>query len=103
MCLVFPSVSGTRTCWDIVVFSHSLVFAFVLSWIVSFVAFPRLPERWTRFQLFSYFFIVTASHGVLDAMTNGRLGIAFFAPFDDTRYFFRSGLLRVTHQKHGPA
>lgn len=22
-------------------------------------------------------------------MTNGGLGIAFFAPFDDTRYFFR--------------
>jgi membrane-bound metal-dependent hydrolase YbcI (DUF457 family) len=31
---------------------------------------------------------VTASHGVLDAMTDGGLGIAFFAPFDNTRYFF---------------
>jgi len=29
-----------------------------------------------------------ASHGVLDAMTNGGLGLAFFAPFDNTRYFF---------------
>src|SRR5262249_15645291 len=29
--------------------SHSLVFAFVLSWIVAFVAFPRPPERWTRY------------------------------------------------------
>jgi inner membrane protein len=25
---------------------------------------------------------------VLDAMTNGGLGVAFFAPFDTTRYFF---------------
>jgi hypothetical protein len=25
-------------------------------------------------------FVVTASHGILDAMTDGGLGIAFFAP-----------------------
>jgi inner membrane protein len=68
--------------------SHSLAFALVLSCIVTFLAFPRLPERWTRFLLFSYFFVVTASHGALDAMTNGGLGVAFFAPFDNTRYFF---------------
>jgi len=68
--------------------SHSLAFALVLSCAVAFLAFPRLPERWTRFLLFSYFFVVTASHGALDAMTNGGLGIAFFAPFDNTRYFF---------------
>jgi len=29
----------------------------------------------------------TASHGVLDAMTDGGLGVAFLAPFDDARYF----------------
>ena len=38
--------------------------------------------------LFLYFFFCTASHGVLDAMTNGGLGVAFFSPFDTTRYFF---------------
>jgi inner membrane protein len=76
--------------------SHSLVFAFVLSWIVTFVAFPRLPERWTRFLLFSCFFIVTASHGALDAMTDGGLGIAFFAPFDNTRYFFPFRPIKVS-------
>jgi inner membrane protein len=32
-------------------------------------------------------FLITASHGVLDAMTNGGLGIAFLSPFDATRYF----------------
>jgi inner membrane protein len=94
MCSVFPSVSGTRTCWDIAV-SH-ILFAFVLSWIVTFVAFPRLPERWTRFLLFSCFFIVTASHGALDAMTDGGLGIAFFAPFDNTRYFFPFRPIKVS-------
>ena len=38
--------------------------------------------------LFLYFFFCTASHGLLDAMTNGGLGVAFFSPFDTTRYFF---------------
>jgi inner membrane protein len=33
-------------------------------------------------------FLITCSHGVLDAMTNGGLGIAFFSPFDTKRYFF---------------
>jgi len=36
----------------------------------------------------SLLFLTTASHGFLDAMTNGGLGIAFFSPFDPTRYFF---------------
>ena len=33
-------------------------------------------------------FVITASHGVLDAMTNGGLGVAFFSPFNTRRYFF---------------
>jgi hypothetical protein len=32
-------------------------------------------------------FLATASHGVLDATTNGGLGVAFFSPFDNRRYF----------------
>jgi inner membrane protein len=35
-----------------------------------------------------YFGLVTMSHGFLDALTDGGLGIAFFVPFDATRYFF---------------
>jgi len=33
-------------------------------------------------------FVSTASHGLLDACTDGGLGVAFFSPFDTTRYFF---------------
>jgi inner membrane protein len=73
-------------------FSHSLFFAFVLSCILAFLTL----ERWTRFLLFSYFFAVTASHGALDAMTDGGLGIAFFAPFDNTRYFFSFRPIKVS-------
>src|SRR5262245_44962050 len=39
-------------------------------------------------RLWAFFFLATSSHGVLDAMTNGGLGVAFFAPFSDVRYFF---------------
>ena len=46
--------------------------------------------------LFCYFFVVTASHGILDAMTDGGLGVAFFAPFDDTRYFFPFRPIKVS-------
>lgn len=28
------------------------------------------------------------SHGLLDALTNGGLGVGLLLPFDDTRYFF---------------
>jgi inner membrane protein len=53
--------------------SHSFAFALGLSWLVAFLAFPRLPQRWTRFLLFSYFFVVTASHGALDGeLSNTR-------------------------------
>jgi inner membrane protein len=42
--------------------------------------------RW--FFYFILFFLLTASHGVLDAFTNGGLGIALLSPFDNTRHFF---------------
>jgi inner membrane protein len=38
--------------------------------------------------LFLWFTAVTASHGLLDALTDGGRGIAFFAPFSNHRYFF---------------
>jgi len=38
--------------------------------------------------LFLWFTAVTLSHGLLDAMTNGGRGIAFFSPFSNHRYFF---------------
>ena len=32
--------------------------------------------------------LAAASHGLLDALTNGGRGVAFFAPFVDTRWHF---------------
>jgi len=38
--------------------------------------------------LWMYFTAVIASHGLLDAFTNGGRGVAFFAPFSNHRFFF---------------
>lgn len=76
----FGSVLGHRG------LSHSLLFAAGLAAVVVAAFFRRAPGSRTR--LWFYFFLATASHGFLDALTDGGPGIAFFAPFDDTRYFF---------------
>ena len=68
-------------------FTHSLVFAALLAGVVAVGVFRRGASWIGRFPLFAYLFLATASHGVLDAMTNGGLGVAFFSPFDNRRYF----------------
>ena len=49
-----------------------------------------------RLRMWIYFFLATASHGFLDAMTDGGLGIAFFSPFDNQRYFLPWTPIRVS-------
>ena len=69
--------------------THSFSFAALLGFVVVLVWFRELPIFSTRWLLLvTYFFVVTASHAVLDAFTNGGLGVAFFAPFTGERYFF---------------
>ena len=68
--------------------THSLLFAALLGAAVALLAFPAEPAPGFRGRLWLYLFLATASHGVLDALTNGGLGVAFFAPFENTRYFF---------------
>lgn len=68
--------------------THSIFFAALLALgVVSFV-FPRGVPKLSRFSLWLFLFLATASHGFLDAMTNGGLGVAFFAPFYNARFFF---------------
>ncbi|MBK9307975.1 MAG: metal-dependent hydrolase [Nitrospira sp.] len=67
--------------------THSLFFAGLLS-AVLVMLWHRQHSTSAKARLFVYFFLCTASHGVLDAMTDGGLGVAFFSPFDTTRYFF---------------
>ena len=65
--------------------THSILF----SVIFGLLAAARLRPEWRKegWKLALLMIAVTASHGLLDAFTNGGRGIAFFAPFDKTRYF----------------
>ena len=69
-------------------FFHSLAFALLVSVLVVMLAFPSFrlfSKKW--WSVLAFFFIVTASHGILDSMTDKGMGVGFFIPFDNTRYF----------------
>lgn len=74
--------------------SHSLPFALAFG---AAAAWP-LARLWrVDFRLlWLYFFLCLASHGLLDALTGGGLGIAFFAPFTNERYFLDFRPIRVS-------
>jgi len=74
-------------------FTHSLVFASLLAALLTLLFFRREQVRgW----IFLYLFFCGASHGLLDAMTNGGLGVAFFSPFDNARHFLPWRPIRVS-------
>jgi inner membrane protein len=77
-------------------FTHSLVFAALLATTVGLVMWRGGISGIGRVSLLGYLFVATASHGLLDAMTNGGLGVTFFSPFDNTRYFLPWRPIRVS-------
>jgi inner membrane protein len=72
---------GHRGLW------HSIPFAALVAALVCAAAFPRARLGFSRARAWAYLFLATASHGLLDCLTNGGLGVALFSPFDDERYF----------------
>jgi inner membrane protein len=77
-------------------FTHSLLFAVLLAGAVAVVMSWRRTSGIGRFALFGYLFLATASHGLLDSITNGGLGVAFFSPFNNNRYFLPWRPVRVS-------
>lgn len=69
-------------------FSHSLFFAALLAVAATLLFTPSTPNSRSLLLLGTYLFLATASHGFLDAFTDGGLGVAFFSPFGNARYFF---------------
>ncbi|MGH7374891.1 MAG: metal-dependent hydrolase [Candidatus Rokuibacteriota bacterium] len=65
-------------------FSHSLLFAAGVA-LPGAAAYRALRSGFRRALLF--LFVSAASHGILDAFTNGGLGIAFLWPWSGVRYF----------------
>jgi len=73
---------GHRGLW------HSIPFAAFASAGVAALAFPRARPALSRSRAWLYLFLATASHGVLDAATDGGLGVALLAPFDAQRFLW---------------
>ena len=77
-------------------FTHALAFAVLLAGAIVILGFRDSTSGLSRFSMWTYFLLATASHGLLDAMTDGGLGVAFFAPFDNHRYFLPWTPIRVS-------
>jgi inner membrane protein len=77
-------------------FTHSLLFAALLASTLIFIGLRKALPSLGRTTLWLYLFLASASHGFLDAMTDGGLGVAFFSPFDNQRYFLPWTPIRVS-------
>ena len=68
-------------------FTHSLTFALILASVTAAAIAIGKSSRFS-WPILIYLFLCTASHGILDAMTSGGIGVALFSPFSDQRVFF---------------
>ena len=76
--------------------THSLAFAAVFAALVVRLVFRDARWRSAWLRLWGAFFAALVSHAVLDAMTDGGQGVAFFAPFSDARWHFPWQPIRVS-------
>lgn len=68
--------------------THSLVFAFGLGLLLTLLSGPLCARlRVSQVRLFLWLTLVIASHGLLDALTDGGRGIALLWPFTNHRFF----------------
>ena len=74
-------------------FTHSLAFALAAA-LVGGCCHRALRSGFAR--AFLFIMAATASHGILDAFTNGGLGIAFLWPFSSERYFAPYQVIEVS-------
>jgi inner membrane protein len=75
-------------------FTHSIVFAALLA--SAALMFAREEQPGERRRSWLFFFLATCSHGMLDTITSGGGGVAFFAPFDNQRYRLPWELIEVS-------
>jgi inner membrane protein len=74
-------------------FTHSLAFALALGIIAALIASLLRSKRLNAFLFIS---IAAASHGLLDMLTNGGLGVALLWPYSSERMFFPWRVINVS-------
>ena len=67
-------------------FTHSIFFALLYAAACALLLHTRFP----------FIFLCTVSHTLLDALTDGGLGVAFLSPFSNERYFLPWTPIRVS-------
>jgi len=67
-------------------FTHSIFFSVLLGILTAFLFKPE--NTMERAKYVFIFSCCALSHCLFDACTNGGLGVAFFSPFSNERYFF---------------
>jgi inner membrane protein len=78
-------------------FFHSFFFCLLLAFLLTHLFYKSEKPFGRNYLLFVlYFFLCGASHGLLDMMTSGGLGVAIFSPFENSRYFFGWRPIRVS-------
>ena len=77
-------------------FSHSFIFALFFGIFITFIFYTKHFLSKKGILLIFFFLLCTASHSILDAMTTGGKGVAFFSPFNDSRYFFSWRPIKVS-------
>lgn len=65
--------------------THSILFAAIFAGAAALAA--GSPTR-DRNRVLLWLFLAAVSHGLLDAATNGGLGVAFLWPISNRRFFF---------------
>ncbi|TAL40214.1 MAG: metal-dependent hydrolase [Alphaproteobacteria bacterium] len=83
-CLAFNFGIPYESQWGHRGFTHSIVMALAIGGLWAWRQKEELVKPW---DVFFFTFICAMSHPILDAMTDGGLGIAFFWPFSTERYF----------------
>lgn len=73
--------------------THSIAFAVLITMYFAATHNRLIRSRWS---VFAFLFMCTVSHDLLDALTDGGLGVAFFSPFSNARYFFPWRPLKVS-------
>jgi inner membrane protein len=74
--------------------SHSLPAALLLSGLISALVARRSALKFLA--LWTYFALCLASHGLLDALTDGGEGVALLAPFSERRWFLPARPIKVS-------
>jgi len=65
-------------------FSHSLLFAFTVALLA---ACSYKPLRTAPIKAFGFMCVAVGSHGILDTITNGGLGVGLLWPWSEERFF----------------